>query len=98
MTTSLREVSLIRSNQGSKNPLNVDVWPTNIRDGRVHSRIVIEYTPRTNETPGEVLPALAVRQTVNIWLDSGKPTVISESADPNSDRRLIVEVIATVNK
>jgi hypothetical protein len=35
---------------------------------------------------------------VNVWLESGKPMAISESADPQSDRRLIVEVTATVIK
>jgi len=41
---------------------------------------------------------LYVRQNVSVWLESGKPMVISESADPLSDRRLTVEVTATILK
>jgi hypothetical protein len=31
-------------------------------------------------------------------MESGKPTVISEATDPISDRRIIVEVTATILK
>ena len=94
MTGTLHEVSLVRANQGQPNPLNVDANPTNIRDGRVLSKLGIEYTP---QTPAQ-MSKLSVRQNISVWLESGKPMVISQSADPLSDRRLTVEVTATILK
>ena len=76
------------------NPLNVDVMATQISDNKILSRITIEYVPQTPET--DRLPPLSVRQSMNVWLDNGKPMVVSESTDPNSDRRLTVQVTATV--
>ena len=93
--------SLVRANQARPdNPLNVDVTPTNIRDMKVLTKLAIEYTPqRPAVAPGSVqAPMLYVRQNVSVWLESGKPMVISESADPLSDRRLTVEVTATILK
>jgi hypothetical protein len=66
------------------------VNPTAIRDAKVLTKLGIEYTPLSPSG------AFRVRQNVSIWLDSGKPMVISQSADPMSDRRLIVEVTATI--
>jgi len=94
MTGTLHEVSLVRANQGQANPLNVDANPTNIRDGRVLTKLGIEYTP---QTPAQ-MSKLSVRQNISVWLESGKPMVISQSADPLSDRRLTVEVTATILK
>jgi hypothetical protein len=94
MTGTLHEVSLVRANQGQANPLNVDANPTNIRDGRVLTKLGIEYTP---QTPTQ-MSKLSVRQNISVWLESGKPMVISQSADPLSDRRLTVEVTATILK
>jgi hypothetical protein len=94
MTGTLHEVSLIRANQGTNNPLNVDVNPTLIRDAKVHTKLGIEYTPLPTAGPNG--GAFRVRQNVSIWLESGKPMVISQSSDPASDRRLIVEVTATI--
>ena len=94
MTGTLHEVSLVRANQGQPNPLNVDANPTNIRDGRVLTKLGIEYTP---QTPAQ-MSKMSVRQNISVWLESGKPMVISQSADPLSDRRLTVEVTATILK
>ena len=98
MTGTLYEVSLVRANQGSRNPLNVDANPTSIRDNKVLTKLGIEYSPETPKGPtgSALMPALTVRQNVSVWLDSGKPMVISQSADPMSDRKLIVEVTATI--
>ena len=100
MTGTLHETSLVRAGQDgpSNNPLNVDVTPANIRDMKVLTKLGIQYTPqRPAVAPGAVqAPMFGVRQNVSVWLESGKPMVISQSADPLSDRRLIVEVTATI--
>jgi hypothetical protein len=97
MTATLYEVSLVRAS--SRNPLNVDVNPTGLRDTKVRTKIGIEYTPVMPETPSGPAPvALAIRQAVHVWLESGKPMLVSQSADPASNRRLTVEVTATILK
>lgn len=92
MTATLHEVSLVRAvNEGQG--LNVDARPTNIVDGRVLTKLGIEYMPQTS-APSK----LSVRQNISVWIESGKPMIISQSADPLSDRRLTVEVTATILK
>jgi hypothetical protein len=93
MMATINELSQVRANQRTRSPLNVDVHPTSLRDNKVRTRVAIEYTPAT---PDKAEPGFDVRETVNVWLESGKPTVISRSADPLSDRRVVVEVTATV--
>ena len=93
MTATLLEVSAVRA-QGSRNELNVVVTPTRLLDERVRTKIGIEYTPQSGQGAG----LLNLRQTVNVWLESGTPMVVSQAADPLSDRRLTVEVTATVLK
>ena len=94
MTTTTHETSLVRANQGQNNPLNVDVFPSDVRNGRVRTKLGIEYTPLT---PAQ-MSKLSVRQNISVWLENGKPMVISQSADPLSDRRVTVEVTATILK
>lgn len=100
LTIALNDQSVVRA-QGSTglgpgldHPLNVDVMPTALRDTRVRTRISVEYRPEAPE--GAKVAPFYVRQTLNVWLEAGKPMVISEAADPISDRRLSVEVTATI--
>jgi hypothetical protein len=37
-----------------------------------------------------------LNESMTLILDSGKPTVVSQAADPISDRRIAVEVTATI--
>jgi hypothetical protein len=100
MAATRYAVSAVRANPSSRNPLNVDVTPTGLLDGKVQTKIGIEYTaqsPGSSQRAGGV-PPVEVRQTVNVWLESGTPMVISHAADPLSDRRVTVEVTATVLK
>lgn len=100
MLGTLAQVSSVRA-QGSlpgrrANPLNVDVLATEVRDQKILTRLSIEYVPEGPQS--DPISPLSVRQTVYVWLDNGKPMVVSESTDPNSDRRLTVEVTATILK
>jgi hypothetical protein len=99
MILALGEMSSVRATGTvtgrGNNPLNVDIMPSTLRDGKIRSRIGFQYTPVAPEnTQGP--PPLSVQQTLNVWLENGKPMVVSESADPISDRRLTVSVTATV--
>jgi hypothetical protein len=97
LLTTLGDISSVRVNPGPSQ-LNVDAWPMGYRDGRVRTRISIEYNPPNPDTPESPVPTISIRETVFVWLESGKPLVVSQSADPRSDRRLTVEVTATLLK
>ena len=98
LVLAMNEQSSVRANglaaSRASHALNVDVMPMNLRDNRVRTRIVFEYTPSRENVQGP--PPFSMRQTLNVWLDSGKPLVVSEAADPVSDRRFTVSVTATV--
>lgn len=81
----------------TNHPLNVDLSPVALRGNRVRTRVGVEYTPQAPDaTQGP--PPLFVREALMVWLDNGKPTVISEAADPLSDRRITVEVTANIQR
>ncbi len=73
--------------------LNVDASPSVYRDGSVKLGLSIEYQPSPSD--GAVV---LVTERVSVTLDSGKPLVISRAVDPSGDRKVTVEVTATVLK
>lgn len=78
--------------------LNVDASVRLLQDSRVRAAMTIQYTPGI---AGATMPAEAARptplnQTVTVILVSGKPLVITQAADPLSDRKVTVEVTATI--
>lgn len=79
----------IRSGAGAH--LNVDAAPHILRDGRVRVHTSIEYN-----VGGE--RALNLSEALTSVLDDGRPLVISQSADPRTNRRVKVEVKATILK
>jgi hypothetical protein len=97
LVLAMNDQSLIRANgvvTGKGNfPLNVDVMPSLLRENRVRTRLGFEYTPAA---AGEGPTPFSMRQTLNVWLENGKPMVVSEAADPISDRRFTVSVTATI--
>jgi hypothetical protein len=76
--------------------LNVDAMPLVHQDDSVLLSLTIEYMPR--RTPGESGGRAQLNERISVTLDSGKPMVISRSADPGSSRKISVEVTATVMK
>jgi hypothetical protein len=91
------ELSMVRADRSESyggNPLGVDVTPSSIRGGKIMTKVGISYVP----LPSVKESALQISQNTTLWMESGKPTVISEATDPISDRRIIVEVTATILK
>jgi glucose/arabinose dehydrogenase len=72
--------------------LNVDARPEIIRDNRVRLVLSLEYTPQDTDKSSP----MAISETVAALLEDGKPLVVSQSADPSSDRKVRVEVKATI--
>ncbi len=78
--------------------INVDARPTILRESQVRLDVSLEYRPQaTGGGTGE--PALwGISERVGVVLESGKPLIISQAFDPTSDRRMTVELKATILK
>jgi hypothetical protein len=79
-------------------PLNVDVKPEFIDNNRVKVRFVLNYRTAAEPkgTDGEPIRKSEVTENVVLILENGKPMVVSQSADAASDRKVTVELKATI--
>jgi len=81
--------------------LDVDARPMVSVDGPIQLELTLNYAP-----PGAQLPErdnskprpTSINQSLTVVLQSGKPLIISQAADPVSERKVLVEVKATVLK
>lgn len=80
--------------------INVDARPTIMpkETNRVIVNLGLEYLPRSAGGQEEMEAGMAsFSERLNgVILESGKPMVISQAADPTSDRKVTVEVTATI--
>jgi len=83
--------------------INVDARPvvSAKEPNKVQLMFGLEYSPRTatgggNDAPEPNTSSLSQRLTLN--LESGKSLLVSQAADPTSDRKITVEVTATILK
>jgi len=89
------------SRPGGSIGLNVDARPSVQKDGRVSLGLTFQYSPEL--APGgasadDNLRPPDLNESMEIFLVDGKPLLISQSADPKGDRKVTVEVTATVVK
>jgi uncharacterized protein (DUF4415 family) len=75
--------------------LRVDARPRLLQAEKVHLELVLDYKPTAPE-PKPGASATTLSESCDIVLESGKPIVISQAADPNSDRKVKLEVKATI--
>lgn len=79
--------------------LNVDARPFLNSAGAIQLELTIDYNPlgvMTKDT-AQLRPT-EINQSMTIVLQSGKPMIVSQAADPVTDRKIIVEVVATILK
>ena len=87
-------------------PLNIDASPTLLTDGKIRLGFNLQYDwpapidglPSSPEKPlprGTVIKT-QLHDSVTLILESGKPMIAAQSADPIGDRQVTVEVKATV--
>ena len=86
--------------------LNVDARPTLLRDNRARVELTIEYRPAieaftappaaTGSKPDSNGLPPNVSESLAVVLEDGKPVLISQSADPISDRKVKVEAKLTI--
>ncbi|HEV3057026.1 MAG TPA: hypothetical protein VGY48_02210 [Vicinamibacterales bacterium] len=86
-------------------PLNVDVEPTLLADGKIRATVSLQYDlpVSTSDQPGQgpqgiSLRRTSIRENLTLVLENGKPLVAAQSADPVGDRQVTIEVKATVLK
>jgi hypothetical protein len=80
--------------------LNIDARPSVTVDGQIQLEMTLAYAPpKGAPDPREPKQRpTGINQSQTIVLQSGKPLIISQAADPLSDRKVTVEVKATVLK
>jgi hypothetical protein len=76
--------------------LNVDARPLVMDNDRILLELTLEYSP-LRSSPVTQQPT-NLNESISVILINGKPLTISQAADPVSDRRMTVEVKATVLK
>lgn len=93
--------SQVRSQSG-EGLINIDARPMIRPDGRIYVQLILEYRPDLPNLPGA--PASAPNragsfsESLNLLVVDAKPMVASQSADPRSDRKVTIELTATVVK
>jgi hypothetical protein len=78
--------------------LNVDVRPRLIQGGRLLVSLTVEYRPVPGGAKEGDPDRPGLSESLTVFLQEGKPLVVSQSADPNSDRKVTLEVRASVLK
>ena len=76
--------------------LNVDARPIVMENDRILLELTLEYSP-LRQSPVTQQPT-NLNEQISVILQNGKPLTISQAADPVSDRRMTVEVKATILK
>jgi hypothetical protein len=78
-------------------PLNVDARPE-IIDGKIRLGLTIELEIVDMSVERGTRPKTDITETMSVILENAHPLVVSQSADPISDRKVTVEVRATILK
>ncbi len=78
--------------------LNVDARPSILPRDRVRVELTIEYQVpgERGDAASEKATAPSVNESLSVILEEGKPLMISQSADPLTDRRVKVEAKVTI--
>jgi len=92
--------------------LNVDATPQILPNGSIKVQLGLEYNPRQGGGTADKIKAAngdvievprepggsSLNQRVSVVLEPGKPLVLSQAADPISDRKITVEIRAAILK
>ena len=79
--------------------LNVDARPFVSIDGPIQLELTLNLqSARGRRRRTTTTAPTGINQSQTVVLQSGKPLIVSQAADPVSDRKVVVEVKATVLK
>ena len=105
MIASDRSWSRIRTQGDVKTPLgfrpvilNVDARPVLTKDNRARVDLTIEYRPVAAEADTEKSSTPNINESLAVILEDGKSMLISQSADPVTDRKVKIEAKASILK
>jgi hypothetical protein len=82
--------------------LNVDTFPRIVPavngtpTNKLRVDMTLEYRPKAADADTEQSATPPINETLTVFLEDGKSMVISQSADPATDRKVKVEVKATI--
>jgi hypothetical protein len=109
VVTADRLVGFIRSTANYRDigpvPLNVDTEPELLSDGsgKIRLGVNLQYTlpggvtgASSESTNSGPLRSTEIRENLAVILESGKPIVVAQSADPVGDRQVVIELKATI--
>lgn len=106
--TADRTLGSVRSTANTvRATLNVDATPTILSNGNVRVNLGIEYNPRPSlagatpnaaekDNEARVDGGTSLNERITVVLEPGKPLVVSQAADPMFDRKITVEIRASV--
>jgi len=95
MVVASGNMGRVRAQRGGAAVLNVDATPRLQKDGRIALQLSLEYRPPEK---ADALDAAPINELLTVLLQSGKPLVVTQAADPSSERKVTVEVTATILK
>jgi hypothetical protein len=99
-TARIRTSGSVRTPMGGRDVvLNVDAGPSLVNvNGVTKLRLVlvIEYRPVAAESDTERTSTPSINEQLTVVLDDGRSLLVSQSADPSTDRKVKVEVKATI--
>jgi len=81
--------------------INVDARPAILlkEPTKILVSFGLEYNPKGRSEAEEMEPGMAaITERLGLIFESGKPIIVSQAADPTSDRKITVEVTATILK
>lgn len=88
----------VRSNSG-EGLINIDARPQVHQDGRIYLQISVEYRPNLSSQQLQQSGASRLTmfsESLSLMVMDGKPVVASQSSDPGTDRKVSLDVTATI--
>ena len=89
----------VRSQGAADSLINIDASPQLRADGRIHLQLTVEYRPQLSGDQAKQAGTYSLAmftESLVLMVPDGKPIIASQSSDPRSDRKVAVEVTATV--
>jgi glucose/arabinose dehydrogenase len=102
-SNSIRTSAQVRQQEGSYRNVNINVDARPTINPKEPNKLLLsfglEYQPKAAGASTTADPNYSnLSQRLSLNLESGKPLLVSQAADPTSDRKITVEVTATILK
>ena len=78
--------------------LNIDARPEILENDRLLVELTVEYRPLPGDGAVPARRPAPLNEQLTVILQNGKPLLVSQAADPTADRKMTVEVRASVIK